>query len=129
MAIIVSNVRFGMSTIYESIGGEDALIAVVDDFYTRVLADPALQGFFTGVEMNKLKGRQVEFFGAALGGPMEYTGGAMDTVHAGMGITGEQFGKVAVHLSDALTAAGVPAETVTTIIGAIAPLSEQIVTA
>ena len=29
-------------TIYEAIGGDTALVAVVDDFYGRVLADPDL---------------------------------------------------------------------------------------
>jgi hemoglobin len=32
-------------SIYEAIGGEPALVAVVDDFYVRVLADPELSGF------------------------------------------------------------------------------------
>jgi hemoglobin len=31
-------------SIYEAIGGEPALVAVVDDFYDRVLADPPLAG-------------------------------------------------------------------------------------
>ena len=42
---------------------------VVNDFYGRVLADEELAGFFSGTNMARLKGRQVEFFAAALGGP------------------------------------------------------------
>ena len=38
-------------------------------FYGRVLADDELAGFFTGTNMARLKGKQVEFFAAALGGP------------------------------------------------------------
>ena len=63
-----------MATIYTQIGGHEALAAVVADFYDRVLADDELAGFFTGTNMAKLKGRQVEFFAAALGGPDPYTG-------------------------------------------------------
>jgi truncated hemoglobin YjbI len=62
------------SSLYEIIGGEAALPPVVDDFYDRVLADPELRGFFAGTNMNRLKARQVEFFAAALGGPLPYTG-------------------------------------------------------
>jgi hemoglobin len=114
-------------TIYELIGGEDSLVAVVDDFYVRVLADPKLQGFFAGTPMARLKGRQVEFFGAALGGPQEYTGAPMRDVHQGRGIAQEHFDRVAGHLTDALSGAGVPAPIVGQIIGIVAPLAPEIV--
>ncbi len=114
------------TTIYDRIGGHEALEVVVEDFYVRVLADDHLSGFFTGTNMNRLKGKQVEFFAAALGGPEPYTGAAMKQVHQGRGITMHHFNLVARHLSDALAAAGVPAGTVTDIIGAIAPLAPEI---
>jgi hemoglobin len=113
--------------IYDLIGGEPALIAVVDDFYVRVMADPQLAPFFAGANMNKLKGRQVEFFAAALGGPQTYEGQPMRDVHAGRGISQADFDKVAFHLSGALSGAGVDDEVVAQIIGAIAPLSDDIV--
>lgn len=117
----------GEVTIYELIGGESALVAVVDDFYMRVLADPQLAGFFAGANMPKLKGRQVEFFAAALGGPDFYRGASMRQAHAGRGISQADFDKVAAHLTDALAAAGVPADTVAQIAGAVTPLAEEIV--
>jgi hemoglobin len=102
---------------------------VVDDFYVRVLADDQLRGFFAGTNMNRLKGKQVEFFAAALGGPEPYTGAPMKQVHRGRGITMHHFSLVAGHLSDALTGAGVPAGTVVGILSAIAPLAPDIVSA
>jgi len=115
------------TSIYDRIGGHEALEVVVEDFYVRVLADAQLAGFFTGTNMNRLKGKQVEFFAAALGGPVLYTGAPMKQVHQGRGITMYHFNLVAGHLSDALAAAGVPSVTVTEIIGAIAPLAPDIV--
>jgi hemoglobin len=114
-------------SIFEAIGGEPALVAVVDDFYERVLADSQLAGFFAGANMPKLKGRQVEFFAAALGGPDLYRGANMRRAHAGRGISQADFNQVAVHLTDALAAAGVPAETVGQIAAAITPLADEIV--
>jgi len=58
-----------VSTIYAQIGGAEALETVVDDFYDRVLGDAELAGFFSGTNLARLKGEQVEFFSAALGGP------------------------------------------------------------
>jgi len=114
-------------SIYESIGGASALAAVVDDFYARVLADPQLAGFFSGANMPKLKGRQVEFFAAALGGPDPYRGAGLRQVHAGRGISQADFDQVAVHLAAALAAAGVPAATIGQIAAAITPLADDIV--
>src|SRR3984957_17340664 len=114
-------------SIYESIGGGSALAAVVDDFYARVLADPQLAGFFSGANMPKLKGRQVEFFAAALGGPDLYHGASMRKVHAGRGISQAAFDQVAVHLTAALAAAGVPAATIAQSAAAITPLADDIV--
>lgn len=114
-------------SIYDAIGGEPALVAVVDDFYARVLADPQLAGFFAGANMPKLKGRQVEFFAAALGGPDVYQGAGMRQVHQGRGIAQADFDKVAFHLTASLAAAGVPPETIGQIAEAITPLADDIV--
>jgi hemoglobin len=114
-------------SIYEAIGGEPALVAVVDDFYDRVLADPQLAGFFAGASMPRLKGKQVEFFAEALGGPQVYQGASMRQVHAGRGISQADFDQVAVHLTGALAAAGVPEGIIGQIAAAITPLSGDIV--
>ena len=114
-------------SIYDRIGGHEAIEVVVEDFYVRVFADDHLSGFFTGTNMNRLKGKQVEFFAAALGGPEPYTGVPMKQVHQGRGIAMHHFNLVAGHLGDALAAAGVAAETVTEILCAIAPLAPDVV--
>jgi hemoglobin len=114
------------TSIYDAIGGYEAIEIVVADFYTRVLADDQLSGFFAGSNMNRLKGKQVEFFAAALGGPEPYTGAPMKQVHQGRGIMMSHFALVAAHLTDSLSAAGVPAATIDDIIGAIAPLAADI---
>jgi len=114
-------------SIYDAIGGQAALMAVVDDFYDRVLGDPDLVAYFAGTNMNRLKERQVQFFAAALGGPEPYTGVSMREAHRGRGIGQQQFDLVAGHLVASLAAAGVPGGTITNIVGRIAPLAADIV--
>jgi len=92
-----------------------------------VLADAEVAGFFTGTTMSRLKARQVEFFGAALGGPQPYQGAPMRQVHQGRGIQQRHFDLVADHLVDALTAAGVDESTVGEIVAVVAPLAGDIV--
>ncbi|MDT5138635.1 MAG: hemoglobin [Mycobacterium sp.] len=70
------------ASIYK-IGDYEAIEIVVEGFYVRVLADDQLSGFFTGTNMSRLKGKQAEFFAAALGGSEPYTGAPMEQVHQG----------------------------------------------
>ncbi len=113
-------------TVYDRIGGHEALEVVVEDFYCRVLDDDHLAGFFAGTNMHRLKDRQVEFFAAALGGPEPYAGAPMKQVHQDRGITMHHFNLVAGHLTDSLSAAGVPEATIAEILGAIWPLAADI---
>ena len=117
-----------MTSIYDQIGGHEALEVVVADFYDRVLANDQLAGFFTGTNMSRLKSRQIEFFSAALGGPEPYTGAPMRQVHQGRGITVHHFNLVAGHLTASLRKAGVPQETPEQILATIAPLAGEIAT-
>ena len=57
------------NSLYERIGGKDALDAAVDIFYRKVLADERIKSFFDGVDMKKQKGKQKAFLAFAMGGP------------------------------------------------------------
>lgn len=114
-------------SIYETVGGEEGLTAVVDSLYERILADDMLAVFFVGTNLNKVKGRQVEFFGQALGGPMVYGGGSMKAVHLGLGIEQRHFDRVAEHLVAAPAEAGVPEGTIAEIAAVVLPLADDIV--
>jgi hemoglobin len=97
----------GDTTLYDRLGGEVAVEAVVDDFYERVLADDRVNHHFEGVDMDDLRAHQRQFIASAAGGPVEYDGREMAAAHAALGITDAEFGVVAEHLSAALAANGV----------------------
>jgi hemoglobin len=117
----------GNASIYDTIGGEEALTAVVGDFYGRVLADPELAGFFAGTDMSRLTAKQVQFLAGVLGGPDFYTGPSMRDVHQGRGIGQKHFDRVAGHLVAALGAADVPAPVIEQIASLVVPLAADIV--
>lgn len=48
------------STLYDKLGGPEALEAAVDLFYEKVLADERLSGFFEGTNMMRLVIKQVQ---------------------------------------------------------------------
>jgi hemoglobin len=126
MGILTRFRRPGAASLYQQIGGHDALEVVVEDFYCRVLDDDHLAGFYAGSNMKCVKARQVEFLSAVLGGPGPYTGTPMRQVHEGRGITMHHFAVVAAHLADSLCAAGLHPDTITDILQAIAPLATEV---
>lgn len=93
---------------YEAVGGGPAVKAVVDDFYTRVLADAALAPFFVGTDLPRLKRHQALLVTKVLGGPDAYYGRSLRDAHHGMDITAGDFARVVGHLVAALRQAGVP---------------------
>ncbi|MFE7853878.1 group 1 truncated hemoglobin [Streptomyces sp. NPDC057403] len=116
-------------TLFEQLGGEDAVGAVVDLFYARVLDDPDLRPYFTGVDLDRLRQHQRRFIGQALGATRPYSGRSMRKAHEHLAVTDDAFGKVVGHLAGALTEAGVDEATIGTIAEALLPLKADIVTA
>ena len=77
-------------SLYQRLGGYDAIAAVVDDFIGRLVADKALSHFFGGASTSSQKHfRQllVDQVCAVTGGPCVYIGRDMKTAHSGLGIT------------------------------------------
>jgi len=83
--------------LWDRLGGEKAVRAVVHDFAVTGATDPKVN--FTrggkypldGKGMDRLEQRLVEMISAATGGPLKYTGRDMKEVHKGMAITNAEF--------------------------------------
>lgn len=90
-------------SLYERLGGEPAIAGLVDAFYQRVFADPLLAPFFEGIEADRLRRMQREFFAAALGGPIGYSGRPLRAIHAPLGIRTRHLSRFLDHLTATLS--------------------------
>jgi hemoglobin len=117
------------SSIYRQLGGRVVITAVVDDFYRRVLHDPALAPFFAGTDLERLRRHQEAFLTAALGGPTTYEGRPLRQAHAGRSIGAGHFAAVAGHLAAALRACGVPETLTEPVIARVAALRDDVIDA
>lgn len=113
-------------TLFERVGGEQAISDLIHEFYDRVLADPELKPFFKTVSMGKLRRMQREFFSAALDGPITYSGRPLSHVHHGRGITKHHFALYVGHLIGTLQDHGIIDQDVQEIIGRINTYSDEI---
>ena len=96
------NIANSKVTLYERIGGAEAVASMIDKFYLRVIADPDLRPYFDHVALDKLRHMQVEFFSAALDGPIQYTGRPVIHAHQGRRITRQHFQAFVEHLFETL---------------------------
>lgn len=69
------------STLFERLGGANAVNTAVDIFYRKVLADDRVNYFFDGVDMDKQIQKQKGFLTMVFGGPNNYTGKDMREGH------------------------------------------------
>ncbi|WP_336135582.1 group I truncated hemoglobin [Natronomonas amylolytica] len=114
-------------SIYARIGGQEAVEAVVSDFYDRVFDDPLLEPYFEDTDREALYAHQVQFISSVAGGPVSYDGADMQQAHEGMGITEEAFGRVATYLEDALRENDVPEDDVDAILKEVGALEPDVV--
>ena len=102
------------SSLYEQLGGKDAINAAVDIFYDKVLADDRIKHFFNGVDMKTQRGKQRIFLAYAFGGPVNYDGKDMRDAHKHLvedkGLDDEHFDAVCENLVATLEQLNVPQE-------------------
>ena len=87
-------------SLYERLGGYDAIAAVTGEFLARVQGDPEIGGYWKGhSDDSKQRERQltVDFLCEAAGGPTFYAGRDMKTSHRGLGITQSEWDIVMTH--------------------------------
>src|SRR5438552_17833306 len=66
-------------SLYDRLGGQPAVTAVVDDFVGNVAADNRINGFFARTDIPRLKKNLVDQICQGTGGPCMYTGRDMRT--------------------------------------------------
>lgn len=119
-----------MPTLYERVGGDKAITAVIADFVDNNVANDArINHFFANTDLERLKKLLVEFVDNAAGGPQAYTGRDMKTAHAGMHITVADFNALVEDLSKSLDTLKVPAAEKQELLALVGPTQSDIVTA
>ena len=94
-------------TLYEQLGGESKLRAIIDRFVERVTEDIMIGFFLRNFDKDRL--RQMEFEHAAefLGAPIRYSGRTLDAAHRRHRIAGGQFARRRQILKEVLDAENV----------------------
>ncbi len=85
-----------IATLYERLGEEEGIKAIVDDVVEAHMNNPAISARFLPYKerpeyLDQIKKHTVAFFGAGSGGPQVYKGRDMTTTHKGMNINATEY--------------------------------------
>ena len=119
-------------TLYTKLGGQAAIVAVVDQFVANVGADSRINKFFaqTVADPQRLaafKTNLVNLICQGTGGPCKYTGKSMKDAHKGMGITDADFNALVEDLVAALNKFNVSQDNQKALLGLLGPMKPDIV--
>lgn len=109
-----------MTSLYDELGGDAAIDAAVNLFYTKVLADEHIKHFFDGVNMDKQRRMQKQFLTYAFGGPNNYNGRSMREAHKHLvdskKLSDSHFDAVIKNLGDTLQELGIASDKIKEVI-------------
>ncbi|MDB4679539.1 group 1 truncated hemoglobin [Planctomycetaceae bacterium] len=119
-------------SLYERLGGYDAISAVVNNLIPRLVADEQLGRFWAhrgndGLEREKQL--LIDFLAHSSGGPMYYTGRDMKLTHSGMRISDSDWDRFIQHLQTTLATVELPESESDDVISFIQSTKNEIVEA
>lgn len=116
-----------MASLYERLGGIEAITAVVDSFVARCAGDDRINPKFERTDVPRLKKMLVDQVCEATGGPCTYAGRDMKETHDGMGVTAGEFDALVGDLVATLDEFNVPKAEQDELLGLLAPMRGDIV--
>lgn len=98
--------RQAETSLYDRIGGREAIQAVVTDVVARHAVNDTIKHTLEGVDTDHLIGQVTDFLVVATGGEGEYTGRDMASAHAHLGLSNAEFLAAGADVDAAMEAAG-----------------------
>ena len=132
--LLVANASFGQQTapkddqLYKAFGEKAGLIALVDDFMTRLLADSRTGPHFQPTNQLRVKEQLVEQFCMLAGGPCVYKGADMKSSHINLEIKKSDFNALVEVLQISMDAKGIAFRKQGEMLALLAPMHRDIIT-
>lgn len=114
-------------SLYDRLGGLDAINAAVDSWVVRVAGDDRINRKFERTDIPRLKKEVVDQLCEATGGPCAYTGRSMPDTHPGMKTTAGEFDAVMQDLGATLDEFNVPKAEQDELVDLLRPMRGDIV--
>ncbi|AYQ28651.1 MULTISPECIES: group 1 truncated hemoglobin [unclassified Polaromonas] len=114
--------------LYKAFGEKTGLVALMDDFMVRLLADPRTGPHFKPANQQRVKEQLVDQLCALSGGPCVYKGADMKSSHANLDIKKSDFHALVEVLQQSMDAKGIPFRRQNEMLALLAPMNRDIIT-
>lgn len=114
--------------LYKNLGEKAGLVALMDDFVPRLVADPRMKPFFEKSNQQNLKASLTEQICQVSGGPCIYKGPDMKSTHREMDITKGNFNALVEVLQLSMDAKGIGFRTQNQLLALLAPMHKDVIT-
>ena len=114
--------------LYQAFGEKAGLVALMDDFMVRLLADPRTGPHFQPANQQRIKEQLVDQLCDLGGGPCQYKGADMQSSHSNLEITKSDFHALVEVLQQSMDAKGIPFRKQNEMLALLAPMNRDIIT-
>ncbi len=114
--------------LYKAFGEKAGLVALMDDFMVRLLADPRTGPHFQPANQQRVKEQLVDQLCALGGGPCVYKGADMKSSHSNLEIKKSDFHALVEVLQVSMDAKGIPFRKQNEMLALLAPMNRDIIT-
>ncbi len=116
-----------MATLYDRIGGGQAILMAVNVFYDKVSNHPVVGHYFYNLDLDKLARKQAAFLSIAFEGPLDDEVRGLREAHTGLGISHAEFDIVAGCLKETLVEIGVEESLCKEVLGIVESTRKDVV--
>jgi hemoglobin len=113
-------------SLYQALGGQRGLIAIVDGLLSRIATDERIVQHFKEVDINLFRERLIEYLCLVTDGGCVYRGDSMGASHQGLNITQAHFDALVGHLIESMKDQALPLETRNALLKRLAPKYSEI---
>jgi hemoglobin len=129
---VISNTNAGTdpyrhTRYFDEFGGRAGIDQIVEDFTKRIVADSLIGDIFFAIDEARFRRTLSEQFCYILGGPCDYTGRPMESLHKAHGITQREFNALVENLQRSMTEFKVPFRVQNKLLAKLAPMSSEII--
>ncbi|WP_417656021.1 group I truncated hemoglobin [Pseudidiomarina aestuarii] len=114
-------------SLYQELGGQAGISQLMETFVLEIASDDRIIHHFEKTDIERLHRLLTEQVCVIAGGPCEYTGEDMVTVHTGMNITRAEFNALVEDLMTAMEQEEVPVTTQNRLLAALAEMHPEVV--
>ncbi|RZQ56509.1 group 1 truncated hemoglobin [Pseudidiomarina tainanensis] len=127
IVLFMSPLHAAEQRLYDELGQQQGISQLMELFVLEIAADERIIHHFENVDIDRFHRMLSEHICELSGGPCEYTGESMVTVHTGMNISRAEFNAVVEHLMTAMDEQQLPVSTQNRLLAILAAFHKEVI--